>query len=310
MSEATGEGEISEQLHQQIGKQTSEASGSIIGEVIGSPGAEAGIVRLRGSDESGDAGQATAQLGETCPNFSRLIRGVSDFATRLLELKNSAPVSFRWYLYHTLPNLEHIEPLITPDYDWLFQPTKQYADIGCADGDLAYYLELQGNKLHLYDCASTNGNQLLGARYLKTALRSAVEITEVDLDTQFQIDGEYDVLFFLGILYHLKNPFYVLERLSHVSRFMLLSTRIARHFYSDGADVARVPATYLLAPDECNDDPTNFWIFTEAGLKRLAERTGWDAVRFRTVGDNLHSNPQDKDHDERAFVLLRSRRRC
>jgi hypothetical protein len=64
----------------------------------------------------------------------------------------------------------------------------------------------------------------------------------------------------------------------------------------------------LLGPDESNNDATNFWIFTAAGLRRVADRAGWDVVAMRTVGDVTHSNPQDADHDERAFALLRSRR--
>jgi hypothetical protein len=122
--------------------------------------------------------------------------------------------------------------------------------------------------------------------------------------SQFTIDGNYDLVLFFGILYHLKNPFYVLEKLSQVSGHMLLSTWIACYFRTADTDLSDVPAAYLLAPDEANNDATNFWIFTASGVRRLACRTGWDVVGFRTVGDTVHSNPRDNDRDERAFALL------
>jgi hypothetical protein len=72
--------------------------------------------------------------------------------------------------------------------------------------------------------------------------------------------------------------------------------------------VSAVPAAYLLGPDESNNDATNFWVFTDAGLKRLLDRTGWDLVTYRTLGDVARSNPWDNDRDERAFTLVKSRR--
>jgi len=248
------------------------------------------------------------QLMQARLNFDKLIAGAADFEARLSAIKSAASVDFHWYPYHTLANFAHIEPLITAEYDPLFQPQKHYADFGCADGDLAYYLESQGNTLHLYDYGPTNMNGLLGARYLHRTLASSAKIIEADFDSQFQVSERYDLVFFLGLLYHLKNPFYALETLSRVSRFMLLSTRIARQFSANGIDISNVPAGYLLNAQEANNDPTNYWIFTEAGLKRLCERSGWDVMGFRTVGDTIHSNPQDLDRDERAFALLKSRR--
>jgi len=241
-------------------------------------------------------------------NFDGVMQGIAEFEARLSAAKSGAPASFRWYPYNTIANFEHIDSLITAEHDFLFDPPKRYADFGCADGDLAYYLEARGHTLDLYDYGPTNMNHLDGARYLQRVLGSTARIVENDFDSQFKVSQQYDLIFFLGLLYHLKNPFYALEHLSHVSRYMLLSTRIARQFSRDGDDVSKVAAAYLLDPDEANNDTTNYWIFTEAGLKRLTRRTGWGIIAFRTVGDTIHSNPQDLDRDERAFALLKSRR--
>ncbi len=256
------------------------------------------------------ASKAKAPSSQLSSGFFVTLRaGVSSFAIRLKEIKERADVDFLWYRYPILDNIVHIEPLIKEEYDFLFEPGNRYADIGGADGDLAFYLETMGNQCHLYDHGPTNMNNLRGATYLRHVLGSKVEIIDINLDTQFTITKNYDLIFFLGILYHLKNPFYIMEKLSEVSRFMLLSTRIARQFRHDGSDFAEIPAAYLLGPNESNNDATNFWIFTVAGLKRLISRTGWETVDMRSVGDQIHSNPYDADRDERAFALLRSCRR-
>jgi hypothetical protein len=75
----------------------------------------------------------------------------------------------------------------------------------------------------------------------------------------------------------------------------------------DRVDLQNVPAAYLVSPDETNNDPTNYWIFTNPGLRRILDRTGWDVLDYMTVGNTLNSNPATSEGDERAFCLVRSR---
>jgi hypothetical protein len=214
-----------------------------------------------------------------------------------------------WYPHMTLlGNIMHFRSLMDKEFEALFAGGKRFADVGAGDGDLAFYLESLGNSCDIYDHAPTNFNSLRGARKLKEALGSAVNIYDVDLDSQFSVAEGYDLVFLLGILYHLKNPFYALERLSRAAKYMILSTRIARYFRPSGPDQSGTAAAYLVGPRELNDDSTNYWIFSAAGLQRILERAGWDIVKFMTVGDINASNAQDNDHDERAYCSLRSRR--
>lgn len=74
----------------------------------------------------------------------------------------------------------------------------------------------------------------------------------------------------------------------------------------DGTPIADLPVAYLLGPEECNDDATNFWIFSPKGLERLPSRAGWTVRASFTSGDTQASNPSDLDHDERAYVLAES----
>jgi 2-polyprenyl-3-methyl-5-hydroxy-6-metoxy-1,4-benzoquinol methylase len=220
------------------------------------------------------------------------------------------PKSF-WYPYHTLGNVGVLERLLASAGLDLMQlcrgPHGKIADIGAADGDLAFLLEKMGLAADLIDNEPTNFNHLEGARILKEALGSNVGIRTVDLDSQFTLSGEnYDAIFLLGVLYHLKNPFFVLEKLAAMARYCFLSTRIARQTHN-GQPISPGPIAYLLGPQECNNDSTNFWIFSGEGLKRLIDRTGWDLVSSLSVGATGNSTPADPERDERAFCLLRSK---
>jgi 2-polyprenyl-3-methyl-5-hydroxy-6-metoxy-1,4-benzoquinol methylase len=186
---------------------------------------------------------------------------------------------------------------------------KPIADIGAADGDLAFFLEQQYQmSIHIIDHAPTNFNSLRGARRLKEAFASTVEIHDINLDEYDDLpESSYGLIFFLGILYHLKNPFHTLEALSHRSRHCLLSTRIAKYSPDRGVEFSGLPIAYLLDATESNNDSTNYWIFTASGLKRIIDRTEWDILEFKTFGDLVQSDPASQEHDERAFCLLRSR---
>src|SRR5206468_8152945 len=88
-------------------------------------------------------------------------------------------------------------------------------------------------------------------------------------------------------------------------RYCFLSTRIARQT-DKGQQISQGPIAYLLVPNECNNDSTNFWIFSEEGLKRLINRTGWSLLSYLSIGVTPNSTPADPERDERAFCLLRS----
>src|SRR5262249_22305057 len=111
---------------------------------------------------------------------------------------------------------------------------------------------------------------------------------------------KYDVIFFLGTLYHLKNPFFLLESLARLTKYCFMSTRIAKQT-AEGSPLAPYPVAYLLGPQECNDDDTNFWIFSDRGLKRCINRKGWTWLGYRRIGDKTVSPRADPARHERGF---------
>ncbi len=238
-----------------------------------------------------------------------LYRQSAEFWERLETTKRGIE-GIAWYPYCSLANFEHFVPLLGADSDFAkLLGSGPILDMGCADGDLSFFLESLGcaGPIHALDHAGANHNGLLGIAELKRVLGSRVEIHNLNLDEGFELPARpYSMAFCLGLLYHVKNPFHLLESLSRYARTCLLSTRIMRRF-PGGEPVPAQPAAYLLDPDELNNDETNFWIFNEAGLRRLVSRAGWQLERFHSTGGGA-SDPDSLANDERAFLLLRSRR--
>lgn len=241
-------------------------------------------------------------------NGSILLEAAALFNTKLSEIKSGATTSFTWYPYGSLSNFVHLKNVFDAHpLDELVGESRRTLDIGAADGDLAFFLESLGYHADIVDYPPTNYNHLQGAKFLKNALNSRVNVYERNLDAQFpELTEKYGLVILLGILYHLKNPYYVLETLSKSTEYLIVSTRIAR-FTKQGIPLHDSPVAYLLNPDESNNDSTNYWIFSYKGLQRIFERTGWEITEMNSVGDTQASNPTDMEHDERAFALLKSK---
>jgi tRNA (mo5U34)-methyltransferase len=248
--------------------------------------------------------------GSLC-EMDSLVGGVNEFHQRLSNLKGELAAPEFWYPYTSLGNVQHLDALLTPGYRDLSELAlgAPVADIGAADGDLAFFLAERGMTVDIVDWSPTNWNHLEGARLLHSRFEELTSVTEVDLDAQFAMPRDhYGLILALGLLYHLRNPFYFLQHLAEVGDHVFLSTRIAATA-PDGAPLSDYPLAYLVGPEEMNGDPTNFWVFTEAGLKRLFERTGWTIVSFMSVGRTEgDSEVTRSDRDERAFVHAVSRR--
>lgn len=240
----------------------------------------------------------------------KVARRAVQFKQRIEALQSQlGQTAFGWYPNDSLGSFETFDTILTGKFRSLLDDPgdRCILDIGSADGHLAFFLESLGFRVKAIDHPETNYNRMCGIRQLKETLGSRIEIISQDIDSQFELpEGQFDIAFFLGILYHLKNPYYVLDLLSHRARFCFLSTRVTR-FTPGGMEIRSTPLAYLVDSDELNLDATNFWIFSEAGLKRLLRRTGWEICNYGTTGDTQTSNPRTEENDERAFCLLRSR---
>lgn len=246
-------------------------------------------------------------------DISALLAAASRFDEELSRIKLELAPASDWYPYSSLSNVCHLDRLLTNGHRDLFRliDARPVADIGAADGDMGFFLAHQGATVDLVDNGPTNWNGLRGARLLAEHFAGCgvpVNVHEVDLDAQFSLPRDrYGLVLLLGILYHLQNPFYVMKQLASRAEHLLLSTRTARVTADGAVRLDDAPVAYLVDPFETNNDPTNYWIFSLAGLRRLIDRTGWTVLDEMTVGRTEgDSDPSAHDRDERAFLLLRS----
>jgi hypothetical protein len=251
---------------------------------------------------------ATAANMNLAVRFSELVRKGLRFRSKFEEVKRSIVLpDFEWYPYDCFANLFYIQQL-AHEAD-LPMPeligNQRVLDVGAADGALSFFFESLGNTVHACDYSGSNINRMQAIRLLASQLHSSIEISDVNLDSNFAIEGEYGLALFLGILYHLKNPFYVLESLSRHSRYCLLSTRVARFSPDRQLCLNNLPLAQLLDAGDCNSDATNYWIFTPAGLERLVRRCGWTVCSSACTGASV-SDPRTQTGDERMFMLLSS----
>jgi len=117
----------------------------------------------------------------------------------------------------------------------------------------------------------------LAHRMLDSRVEPAVlDVSRDDLEPL----GRFDVILFLGVLYHLRDPLAVLRRLAALCDDMIVieTEAVAIGGHPDAAAIE-----FLGTEDrKLNGDPTNWWSPTAAGLLALCERAGF--ARAEIVG--------------------------
>jgi tRNA (mo5U34)-methyltransferase len=233
-----------------------------------------------------------------------------DFEERLRRVKRElAKPDPGWYPWDSFGNLTLLNRLLTGRRRYLQTLIGDHPvlDLGCGDGDLSFLFESLGCRVCAIDNPPTNYNRMAGVQALKTALDSSVRIEPIDLDGDFHLPvRRCGLALCLGILYHLKNPYRVLEALAAHAGYCLLSTAITRFVPDQPIEVNHLPVAFLAGRDGLGGDETNYWIFSETGLRTLVDRCGWEVCDWLVVGDE--DNPLwTAQRDERVFCLLRSR---
>lgn len=222
-------------------------------------------------------------------------------------LAEAEPPPHGWYPYDILANVPRLQRLLDAAGVELPQPRPGLPalDIGAADGHMSFLLERLGFEVDAVDHPATNYNFMNGIRQLAGSFKSAVRIHDINFDVwPFPPSGQYAFAMLLGVVYHLRNPFCVLENLARRSPYLFMSTRLLSTLLTD---LLPLPAVYLAGRTEINFDPTNYWLFTRRSVRRLLTRAGWEILsefteRARLAPFALSPNTRD----ERIYILARS----
>lgn len=130
-------------------------------------------------------------------------------------------------------------------------------DVGAWDGYFSFEVERRGASRVLaadsYCWSGKDGCTQDGFNLARQALRSKVEDVEIEvLDLCPDRVGTFDVVLFLGVLYHMKHPHVALERVASVTKDLLV---LETHVDLLGM---REPAMAFYPKRELDGDSTNW----------------------------------------------------
>lgn len=153
-------------------------------------------------------------------------------------------------------------------------------DIGAWDGFFSFEAERRGASRVLatdwYVWRGLNGwASKAGFDYARQALGSNVQSEEVDV---FDLDpdklGQFDTVLFLGVLYHLKDPFGGLEKAAAMTMETLV---VETHIDLSNLEL---PAMRFYLGRELNDDRTNFWGPNIPCLRNMLQEVGFKDIEI------------------------------
>jgi tRNA (mo5U34)-methyltransferase len=153
-------------------------------------------------------------------------------------------------------------------------------DLGARDGYFAFELERRGadvlavDHVAMTDSGFSVAADLLGSRvtYLQ---RNLYQLTAADL-------GTFDIVLFLGLLYHLPDPLGALRIARQLTRRQMYLESVVLDF---GGDADALPLMRFFAGASWAGDPTNYWGPNLRCVEDLLGESGFAAPRVVRFGD-------------------------
>jgi len=124
--------------------------------------------------------------------------------------------------------------------------------------------------------------------------------------------GQFDVVFFLGVLYHLESPLPAVQRLLELvvpGGLLVMESEVMTLPGSGGRAVCE-----FLPGAELNDDPSNWWVPNRRGMVGLCEAAGFRSARvvsdtrgWRSAARALLDGAREALRGQVRMPVLRSR---
>jgi tRNA (mo5U34)-methyltransferase len=151
-------------------------------------------------------------------------------------------------------------------------------DIGAWDGFYSFEAKHRGaGHVLATDHYCWNHEALRGRETFelaRSALGLDIEMLDIDVPdlSVEKVGGQFDVVLFLGVFYHLIDPIDGLRRAASLAKEVLV---VETH--TDGEDIGR-PAMIMYPGTELGGDPTNWWGPNNACIKALLGTMGFARV--------------------------------
>ena len=152
-------------------------------------------------------------------------------------------------------------------------------DIGAWDGFFSFEADRRGaERVLAVDSFSWEGEgwgSKAGFELAREALGSRVESKTIDvLDLSPETVGVFDLVLFLGVLYHMRDPLLALERVASVAgRQLIVDTHVDLIH-------TRRPAAAFYPGEEMNRDASNWWGPNPAAVEAMLRTVGFSRVEI------------------------------
>jgi tRNA (mo5U34)-methyltransferase len=152
-------------------------------------------------------------------------------------------------------------------------------DIGAWDGFFSFEVERRGGKRVLATDSFCWGGEGWGTKagfeLARKALDSKVEDMEIDvLDICPDKVGVFDIVLFLGVLYHMRHPLLALERVFSVTGNQLILETHVDMLLTEGPVMKFYPGA------EFANDPTNWWGPNPVAVEAMLKTVGFRKVKI------------------------------
>jgi tRNA (mo5U34)-methyltransferase len=248
------------------------------------------VQALRRRVESGEA-EAKSQLTEWLRRLGPWYHNLNLAGTNTVPEDPDYPAR-RWRI---------LEPFVPADLTG-----KTVLDIGCNGG----YFSLEMKKRNAERVVSIDFMaHLVGqVRFASYWFDLPIEPRLCDVYDVESLGIRFDMVVFVGVLYHLRHPLYALEKVFNVCKDTLIFQSLSRgpsgdftpaenYEYSDNAflDDPNFPKLYFLEKS-FNNDESNWWIATRSCLKAMLRVVGFDRITETSAPDHFicsRSTPAD-----------------
>ena len=190
-------------------------------------------------------------------------------------------------------------------------------DIGTRDGFFAFECERRGAEVTAVDYMPPEETGFLVAREL---LGSEVEFVQENVyELSEERYGGFDLVLFLGVIYHLRDPMLALDRIWDVCRGRLIvETQVIdeallmpsgefRRLAEIDPALEGTPLMQFYPGDSLNDDPTCVWAPNEACLRSMLEEVGFAVDAQLRIGQRGIAFAKWEDDHERRYWRRRDR---
>jgi tRNA (mo5U34)-methyltransferase len=173
--------------------------------------------------------------------------------------------------------------VLQAEFDAVFGPIslegRSVLDIGAWNGGFSFEAMRRGAaRVLAVDLLTWINPTLRGFEkflYVRKDKNLAVDYKFLDVrDINRDNVGRFDVVLFLGVFYHLREPISILDRLADIATEDLIVET-----YLDAVNDVPYPAMRFFPGAELDDDPTNWWGPNVACMEALLRTAGFSEVR-------------------------------